>query len=388
VQRLRRRLRWPRWIALCERDNELPVDLDNVLSVETFAHMIRRRPLSTVVELLPAPDQLCASGPEGSFVHELIVPFVRREGTAMPRGEGRPRVAPASRRVFLPGSSWLYAKLYTGTATADRVLCEVVRPLVDRLLEERTVDRWFFLRYGDPAWHLRLRLHGDSDLLRAEALPRLEEAVAPAVEGGLVRALQIDTYRREVERYGGGPGIELAERLFHADSEAVLTLVELLEEAEDPRARADLAVVGADRLLVDLGLTLDERVELIRRVRRAFGREFGEDALLTRQLSDRHRQERSRLEALLRHDAPAAEELVMRGLEVLEGRSTRLAPIVEALRGVPSLRVEDLAASFVHMFENRLLRSAARAQELVIYDILGRYYASRHFLLALGSEVC
>src|SRR6202030_2223556 len=34
------------------------------------------------------------------------------------------------RRTFPPGSEWLFAKLYTGTATADRVLRDVLAPLV------------------------------------------------------------------------------------------------------------------------------------------------------------------------------------------------------------------------------------------------------------------
>jgi hypothetical protein len=36
----------------------------------------------------------------------------------------------------------------------------------------------------------------------------------------------------------------------------------------------------------------------------------------------------------------------------------------------------QLAASFMHMHANRLLQSAARAQECVLYDYLRRCYAS------------
>jgi hypothetical protein len=39
---------------------------------------------------------------------------------------------------------------------------------------------------------------------------------------------------------------------------------------------------------------------------------------------------------------------------------------------------EQLAPAFVHMFANRLLRSAHRAQELVLYDFLARLYQSQH----------
>jgi lantibiotic biosynthesis protein len=37
----------------------------------------------------------------------------------------------------------------------------------------------------------------------------------------------------------------------------------------------------------------------------------------------------------------------------------------------------DLARSVAHMHVNRLLRSAHRAQELVLYELLDRAYSSR-----------
>ena len=63
---------------------------------------------------------------------------------------------PFSRR-FPPGSEWLYAKLYTGIATADDVLLEVIAPLTQEALRRGAADKWFFIRYADPQWHLRLR---------------------------------------------------------------------------------------------------------------------------------------------------------------------------------------------------------------------------------------
>jgi hypothetical protein len=37
----------------------------------------------------------------------------------------------------------------------------------------------------------------------------------------------------------------------------------------------------------------------------------------------------------------------------------------------------ELAASYAHMHVNRLLRSAHRAQELVLYEFLDRAYSAR-----------
>ncbi|PYV43188.1 MAG: hypothetical protein DMG06_11525 [Acidobacteria bacterium] len=84
VQQWRVERRLPRWIALADGDHTLPVDLDNLLCIETFLHLIKQREEAAVTELFPGPEQLCARGPEGRFVHELIVPFVRIDD-----GDGR-----------------------------------------------------------------------------------------------------------------------------------------------------------------------------------------------------------------------------------------------------------------------------------------------------------
>ena len=51
----------------------------------------------------------------------------------------------------------------------------------------------------------------------------LHALTAPLLDAGLLWRVQLDTYEREMERYGGEAGIGLAERVFHADSYAELT---------------------------------------------------------------------------------------------------------------------------------------------------------------------
>src|SRR5262249_12783610 len=200
VQQWRRERRLPRWIALADGDQLLPLDLDNSLSVESFLHLIKQREEAALSEVFPGPDELCARGPEGRFAHELIVPFVkkpelheeRKQMTLLsPRAEAR-----TIRRRFAPGSEWVYAKLYTGAAVADQILREVIRPLTQELQEAGEIERWFFIRYSDPDWHLRIRFHGAPEKLHAEALPALQAAVAPLLQNGLIWRMRLDTYER------------------------------------------------------------------------------------------------------------------------------------------------------------------------------------------------
>jgi thiopeptide-type bacteriocin biosynthesis protein len=332
--------------------------------------------------MFPGPDALCVTGPEGHFVHELVVPFVQVAPQRPEPGNAAPQATRSLvRRRFPPGSEWLYAKLYTGTGTADQVLSHLVGPLVRPSLASGAADAWFFIRYGDPDWHLRLRLHGEPRRLHAEVLPRLQAAAAPLLEAGQLWRLQLDTYEREVERYGGDRGVELAEQVFAADSEAALTIMGLLCGDAGLDLRWRLAMRGMDLLFDDLGLTLEEKRSVARRAREGFSREFGIDGNFRGRVGQRYRAERARLETLL-DPGQAPPEPLAAGLEALRRRSLQLAPVTAELRrlgqaGRLSATLADIALSYAHMHVNRLLRSAQRAQELVLYELLDRAYSAR-----------
>ncbi|MCC6995144.1 MAG: lantibiotic dehydratase [Deltaproteobacteria bacterium] len=353
----------PRFVMLADLDNMLPVDFDNILSVDAFVHLVKRRPFIQLVERHPPPEQLCVRGPEGAFVHEIIVPFVR-QATALPAPLRKPEApaAPEARR-FPPGSDWLYARIYTSAASADQVLKTALAPLVARVVPALAA-RWFFIRYADPDWHLRVRFQGEPARLQAELLPALESALAPLMALGVVHRLELGTYEREIERYGGPEGIVLAERLFHADSHAALLLVGALAGDAGAEARWRITLRAMHDLLEGLGLDLAARRTLVGKARDGLAVGFlGPSA---RALGDRFRRLRPELELLLTGPPPGP-----------------LAALVDTARSVGAalrergLPVAELAGSYLHMHVNRMLRSSSRAQELVLHDFLGRLYESR-----------
>lgn len=394
MQQFRIRRRLPRFITLSEGDNILPIDLDNVLSVESFAHMVKARQVVFINELWPSPEHLCARGTEGRFIHEVIVPFVKKpvkQPAQLPTGQVQEKALAAkagivqttsSARRFSPGSEWLYAKIYCGPATADQVIREVIAPAANKFIAEGLADQWFFIRYSDPDWHLRVRFHGLPETLLEKLWPALQTALAPLIEDGRVWRVQLDTYDRELERYGGAAGIALSEQVFFADSDAVAEIAELLDAndtAMDERWR--LTLCGMDRLLNDFGFDLAQKLELAKWVRSGFLAEFNADEAVIDQLGERYRLERKNLESLL-DLARDVESSLMEGLAILQRRSVRLRPIADELRvaqrdGRLTKSFAEIVASYLHMHANRLLRSSHRAQELVIYDLLMRLYSSQ-----------
>jgi len=365
-------------VALADGDNELVIDLDNVLSIEALVDQVRGRATAVVVELFPPPTEMCASGPEGRFVHELAVPFVRGGRPVEPPVSQRPLASTIPRR-FPPGSEWLYLKLYGGTAGADLVVDHVGRE-VEAAVSAGLAERWFFLRYNDPDPHLRVRVQGDPGSLHSAVRPQLEARAAELVERGELWRVQLDTYEREVERYGGDAGIALAERVFAADSRAALAVVSALpgDAGADLRWRAALA--GVDLLFDDLGCTLDEKRAIARAARDGYRREFGVGRAFQAQVGKRFRVERTQLERLIGPDSEAPAGL-RTATKALKARSAHLAGIGEALRdlaggGSLTATPADIAMSYAHMHVNRVLRAAQRAQELVLYEYLDRLYTA------------
>lgn len=377
VQRWRRECRVPRFVALDEFGGQLPVDLDNALAVESLADVVRSRGSANLVEFFPRPSQLCVEGPEGAFAHELVVPFVRALPTRT-RPRARPSVRLSStpvRRRFAPGSEWLYARVYTGEAIADVVLTETLAPLVQGLRDNGLADRWFFLRYADPHFHLRVRFRGDPGALRDQ----VEEAGQTLVRSGLAWRIEFGTYQREVERYGGPAAIELAEAAFHADSDAVIAMLPLFAPGDQGlEERWRLGLVGVDRLLADLRLDRAQRRALVRAQRDSMARRLRVDGAARGRIGERFRGERHSLAGLL--GAPPGDLHPLEpGLALLGERSRQLASVAESLAQLEAehrltLPVAAIASSLLHMHLNRLLRGDNTVQELVICDFLGRLY--------------
>ncbi len=378
VAALRTRLSLPRWVVIADSDNELPVDLDNELMVDSAAHMLKGRPSATLYELYPLPENFPSHGSEGTFAHEIVLMAARPPAPRPSRMKAAPTASAAVRR-FLPGSEWLYLKIYSGTSSADQLLRDHLAPIIRGALAEGIASDWFFIRYGDPDLHLRVRFTGDPARLTGQLLPALHKALQPAVDAGLAYRITLDTYEREVERYGGPHAIRICESIFRADSDLVLGLVQHLAGDAGADAAWRICLRSVDRLLDDLGFSLPAKLGLATHAREAFGREMGASTATQKALGDKYRRYSKELIGFLALPDASPEHAFAPALALIAARSAALRPLVAQLdvlaaAGTLTSTREELADSLVHMHVNRMMRSHQRQHELVIYDLLKRHY--------------
>lgn len=364
-----------RHVTLSDGDHELPLDLQNEFSLRLLQSLLATRPVLTLEENLFATDNLFVQSDAGGFTNEFIIPWatVREQ---LPRPQRLPHSIPVTRaRTFAPGSEWLYMKIYTGLKTSDRVLAEIVKPLTAEFLRRGIIDQWFFIRFNDPDDHLRVRFHGTGKFYSC-VLEAFHTALLPLLETGEVVRVAVDTYEREIERYGAET-IGFAEQLFFVDSVAIADVIALLEGDEGDVLRWQFALRAVDDMLRAAQCSLEQRRGIMNALQAAFKKEFqAEHADSRKQLGNKFRKERPFIDAFLRESefVPAEFSPVW---SVLERRADNLSEVFEKLRAeLDENRFMALLESYIHMTMNRFFRSRQRLHELVIYDLLWQYYNS------------
>lgn len=282
-------------------------------------------------------------------------------------------------RTFIIGDEWLYYKFYLGPKTADLILTEMIKPAVEKLLSEGFIDKWFFIRYQDPGIHIRVRFHLIKPTFLFNVVQLLQSLSRPYIEQDLIWKVQVDSYQREIERYGID-SMELAENLFFHDSRMIVDMLDMIAGDEGEKYRWMFAIRAVDALLEDFHFEPERKLELLSILKENFGREFGINKSLREQLKVKYRDERKAIEIVL--DRGQDEESEMKPLfDLLARKSQAITPIVNAiLESEQKNRLRparnDLVGSYIHMLLNRLFRSKQRVHELVIYDFLWNFYRS------------
>ena len=279
-------------------------------------------------------------------------------------------------RIFIPGSEWVYFKLYTGAKTADSILKNELYGYVSEMLENSIIDKWFFIRYSDPDFHIRLRLHMKEPRNFNGVFNRFFEICHPLVNAGLVWNIQCDTYQREMERYGANT-ISMVEDLFFIDSKFIIALLHQLSEENPEQHRWKLALTLIDGFLSAFSFELSQRKELLNTMADSYKKEFGFIHHQTgKQLNDKCRAFRKEIE-----NAMLWETEVSKAMGILKARRQAILRIAEKLTtmnnsGELQVSINALLTSMIHMTMNRWFRSKNRLHELVIYEFLSRYYTS------------
>ncbi len=371
----------PRYVYLSAIDNRLLLDLEQPQQAEELRRELQQAKNSNDLSLvlqegLPDPAQMWLEGPDGHYMAEFAISLVLREKAATASTDFASRASPVKVQaedisilpLQPPGSDWLFVKLYCAQTLQDDFIAGSIRSFAHDMITQGYAEEWFFIRYGDPEPHVRLRFRGRPALLLEQALPRICTWATQLMSAGPSLKFVFDTYEREIARYGGSAGLLASETLFCADSVAVAALLSLLQMRKIVMDRQLLVALTIDDLLAQLGLTQAGRLTWYKShvtLHPASGKVYRQKSV----------QLRSLLGTYITPTAPdiyCCNELVG---NILQARRTTLLSVAQSLAQAKAqhrltVPLDSLYRSFVHMHCNRFLGIDREAEQEVLELLL------------------
>lgn len=379
--------RLPRFVSWDQADNVLPVDLENSALCAMLLSEVENFSSLTLHEALP----MAWHATSGGQTVEVVLPLAFRN-EAQPKPKAAKAGAAATQTYSLQepyqyqvGGAWVYYKLYCGQSQMDELLMHHISPLLERMQAAGHCGHWFFIRYADPAPHMRVRAWCPQPAQRQALSEAFAALSADLAAQGLFWKLEMAGYEREVRRYGGLRALTLCESIFAADTALVSHFLQAgAEDGAIPVPTGQRWLFSSLYVRALLGLffpAFEAQRQQVQTMADAYRREFGFGPRQKVQLGARYRGYRQQLDQLIFARSQDQQGLRASWLKLIDQAMRALEPSVQQLlalaqQGELESDLGNIVGSLVHMHCNRMFASDQRAHEAVFYDFLQRIYGS------------
>lgn len=351
VQALRVRLNLPRHVLFGSGDNQIVFDLDNPISVRDWLKRAHGD-LVTIEEAFPRGYTPWLRSLEGHHACSYVVP-IKRTGRMIEWASPTSKSLVLDSPRFLPGSEWTSVKIYTGAHARELVAASVLPKVIATFGEGAS---WFFLRYADPATHLRFRVRGEG----LDFLHKLRGLLYDVLGSRLVSRVELDVYVPESHRYGGIAAVSLVERLFHIDS--TIAIDALARGPMSSSDRCDYCVAAVEAYFNAFELPGHARLPLLRRMGQNMYDELRVQPATRAKVGLQFRDKRRHLASVRGRWSERFGRLLEQGAHEI----AELKRLDEA--GLLTVTLHSIICSLIHMSINRILIAYSREQEAMVYD--------------------
>lgn len=375
----------PSVFFLNQNDSPLYLDINNRGALLVLADVLTKSNFIQLQECIYEQGKdFLIKNEQGGYFHELMVPFrnayLRNKNDQTPRFEIPPIASPALKRKIVPSHDWLYFKLYAGINICDKIVKEQLPDLVALLQEQDLIESFFYIRYADPAFHLRLRFK----LNGRKSIDRIIQCFNDFFEADIasknIWRISIDTYQRELERYGMAL-IDAAESIFNIDSHSCMQLLQLLEGNVEYEKNWLLSLKIMDTYLDVFELSAETKRAFLSERKLTFSQLFHANKMQKRKLAVKYKNHQEQVDRLLCNNQAGFVHWPQMD-QLLRDFKCDLTKVYQAhFQSVPFEQKMDLLRSFIHMSVLRFVRSKNKLHEYVLFFLLERHYSRPQELL-------
>ncbi|WP_374950085.1 thiopeptide-type bacteriocin biosynthesis protein [Mucilaginibacter sp.] len=343
-----------RYFSIVESDQELVFDGTSKRDIESVCNFIRQKKEVVFKEFL-----------NQTTIKQYNAYLLPDEPFVLPKPASLKKSPIKLQRKYIPGSSWLYLKVYAPKISVNRLLLRLA-PMLHKRYGGHNIRQWFFIRYDDHAPHIRLRLQVDPGSIN-EILLAFKTKLEDRIQQHVIREFQIDVYSRELERYAAG-GMENTERFFWTSSELVLQFLKHTTTKSVASTHA-FALYSISIMISTFISDIDEQHDFTLTSFQQFLPEFTEKPFKV-DLDKKYRELSSGILAAFE----TADAGLFSGSLKAGNNFKRSLSIIKNLM-VGSLDA-DYLRSIIHMHVNRIFTDESRKQEMICYYLLHKYLLS------------
>ena len=374
---LLRELHCPEYISVNEGDKQMVLDCRKDIDMEILLKEMKNKEAVIIKEFpfIHEKKPLISDTFHDPYIHQFAASLYHHKKIYHPLSP--PPMDSKSDgiiiRRYLPGSEWLYFKIYCHPLRANEILTQRILSLTRHWVKKNYLKKWFFICYHDPEYHLRIRFNIQAASAQ-KIITDFTKACSDLISNDIINDFQIAVYERESERYTPGL-IEEVENVFSAGS---LLTVEYLKMVSSGRLICTLsrfAFLCLDTMLDIFQYSLPDRECLFHQLYDSFYAEFIPSGDLRNQLKTKFREIRHSFQQKSEcgHHSGLSDIFSTGETEAFKNAHIALA---EKVQGRPPAQKNRLAGDIIHMHLNRLFQSDQRKQETILYYCLWRHYES------------
>ena len=254
----------PKKVYITDADNRLLFDLTNSWCKKILHKEIMKKDVT--LNACEEGQNIIFDKEDNDYACEIVAPFIKEHKEHTKDNDNYERVDNTKKildvdlnvRCKMFGSDWLYLKLYGAGEWHDNLIMYYISQFADNLLSDNKIDKYFFMRYTDPEKHIRLRFNGKNIM---NNLYDITEWLRQLCELGVISRYELGCYDREIERYGGLDGIEIAEDIFYMDSRIVEKLLLYMKEEKITYSKEMIGTIMVISYMEQFGWDYDTQLE-------------------------------------------------------------------------------------------------------------------------------
>ena len=365
------KLNLKRRFALTEGDNQLYFDCEDNESVKMFMQVISNKSAVTLQEAFIDTSESVKNADNQPLCGQFIASVINNSVTynylltePLPQKQ-------KTKRTYLPGDEWIYFKLYSHPSVSNNILIKNINKIIAGLRKQKILKCWYYIRYIDTDTHLRVRFRIDKNNI-AKVIQYFEKNIRSDFEKGSVNNLLLDTYKREIERYGAYT-IEHAEKVFEASSDLVMNFIKKSTKTQSSYSELHLALLTAN-VVLDVFLTPGaEYIQLLKMIHENMKHEFEDNKSLKFQLDNKYREYSAFINNM---NADKNNIIIIAGKKEFMYYIKTLTVLKSKTAAFTAEKLKKMVADILHMHLNRIFTENHRKQEFIIYYLLYKYHLS------------